>query len=45
MATMELGVRCSIVWGRMDTVALKVGRRVIVGLVEVRRRKSAGVWH
>lgn len=42
MATVELRVRWSV-WGRMDTVALKVGRRVVVGLVEVRRHKSAGV--
>lgn len=32
MVTMKLRVRWSVVWGRMDTAALKVGRRVVSGV-------------
>lgn len=42
IVTVKLRGRWSV-WGRMDTVALKVGRRGVVGLIGVRRHQSAGV--
>lgn len=42
MVTMESGVSSV---REDDAGDLKVGRRAVVGLIEVRRHKSIGVWH